>query len=135
MSAISKLLDKNCSFLNMLPLKCIQLIDQMDSGQSQPTCTLHIPSKLHYYTSKNQNGGYFCLRLYIQLVSIEPILEKCVHLHVISIETTFKWKVQKHRVDMHFSNFLFFCISGVKGRIKSEFVQNLCDSNICHLIE
>ena len=23
MSAISKLLDKNCSFLNMLPLKCI----------------------------------------------------------------------------------------------------------------
>ena len=37
----------------------------MGSGQGQPTWALHIPSKLLYYTSKKQNGGYFCLRLYI----------------------------------------------------------------------
>ena len=36
----------------------------MGSGQGQPTWALHIPSKLLYYTSKKQNGGYFCLRLY-----------------------------------------------------------------------
>ena len=32
MSAISKLLDKNCLFLNVLPLKCIKLIDQKEKG-------------------------------------------------------------------------------------------------------
>ena len=38
----------------------------MGNGQGQPTWALHIPSKLHYYTSKKQDGGYFCLRLYVQ---------------------------------------------------------------------
>ena len=65
-SAISKLPNQRCSFLNMLLLKYIYLIDQIDSGQVQPTWALYIPRKLLYYTSKMQNGGYFCVRLYIE---------------------------------------------------------------------
>ena len=44
----------------------------MGSGQGQPTWALHIPSKLLYYTSKKQNGGYFCLRLYLRHHMREP---------------------------------------------------------------
>ena len=36
----------------------------MGNGQVQPTWALYIPRKLLYYTSKMQNGGYFCVRLY-----------------------------------------------------------------------
>ena len=46
----------------------------MGSGQGLPTWALHIPSKLPYYTSKKQNGGYFCLRLYHAVEKI--VLEK-----------------------------------------------------------
>ena len=37
----------------------------MGSGQGQPKWALDIPPKLLYYTSKKQNGGYFCMRLYV----------------------------------------------------------------------
>ena len=77
MSAISKLLNQNCSFLNMLPLKCIWLIDQMGNGQVQPTWALYIPRKLLYYTSKMQNGGYFCVRLYICISRFHRIFAMC----------------------------------------------------------
>ena len=42
----------------------------MGSGQGLPTWALHIPSKLPYYTSKKQNGGYFCVRLYYEISTL-----------------------------------------------------------------
>ena len=52
MCAISKLLDKNGSFLDILTLKCMRLIDQEYSGRGLPIWATPLPSKWVFYSVK-----------------------------------------------------------------------------------